>query len=339
MLKYIITLPVFWLYLTAVAEPVFRIPTLNQSLWSGTEHGHRSFFAPTRTGRWQSGRFGCVRSDGWKFHEGIDIRFTQRDKKGEPTDPIFAAAEGIVCYVNDKPGLSNYGKYIILGHKIEGLEIYTIYAHLSHIEEQVVTGRAVEAGARIGTMGRTTNSSTIARSRAHLHFEMTMVINEGFDAWFKIRNPGSKNDHGAWNGRNFLGLDPEAIFREQARLGKEFSLRNFIRNQEAFFTVFVEKRHFPWLRRYVPLVRLDPQLPNEDIHGYEITFNPFGLPFDLVPSDRRTDNDNDVELLHVNEEVYTRYRCRRLIKKQGREYQLSQTGLDLIQILTFTGKK
>jgi murein DD-endopeptidase MepM/ murein hydrolase activator NlpD len=225
--RYLLFLYIAWFSLESLAEPVFRIPTLNQALWQGSEHSHRTFFAPTRTGKWESGRFGCVRSDGWKFHEGIDIRYTQRNKKGEPTDPIFAAAEGIVCYVNQKPGLSNYGKYIVLGHKIEGLEIYTIYAHLNRIEDLVIPGRKVEAGARIATMGRTTNSGTIARSRAHLHFEITLVINEKFDAWFQKRNPGSINDHGAWNGRNFLGLNPESIFKEQVQIRGRIQPSNF----------------------------------------------------------------------------------------------------------------
>lgn len=336
MLRYFLILCLAWFNLESLAEPVFRIPTLNQALWQGSEHGHRTFFAPTRTGKWESGRFGCVRSDGWKFHEGIDIRYTQRNKKGEPTDPIFAAAEGIVCYVNQKSGLSNYGKYIVIGHKIEGLEIYTIYAHLNRIEDLVIPGKQVEAGARIATMGRTTNSGTIARSRAHLHFEITLVINEKFDAWFHKRNPGSNNDHGVWNGRNFLGLNPESIYKQQVQLGDKFSLRTFIRNQEAFYTVFVDKTDFPWLRRYLPLMKKNPELTQEEMTGYEVTFNPFGVPYQLTPSKHASDKGNSIELVKVEETVYSKYRCRGLLKKQGKDFHLSQTGLDLIELLTFT---
>ncbi|MDB4718534.1 M23 family metallopeptidase [Verrucomicrobia bacterium] len=335
MQRYLLLLYVAWISLESMAEPAFRIPTINEALWDDSTQGYQTFFAPTNIGKWESGRFGCVRSEGWKFHEGIDILYTQQDQKGEPKDLIFAAAEGIVCYVNHKPGLSNYGKYIILGHKIEGLEIYTIYAHLSRIEDQVTPGRMVEAGARIATMGRTTNSGSIARARAHLHFEITLVINENFDQWFQKRNPGNANDHGVWNGRNFLGLNPESIYKEQVRLQKNFSLRGFIRNQEALYTVFVNKADFPWLRRYVPLVKKDSGLSAEQITGYEITFNPFGVPYRLEPSKREPMKSNSIELLHVEEMVYSKYRCRGLVRKQGKEFKLSKSGLDLINLLIF----
>ena len=36
----------------------------------------------------------AVRSDGWQIHEGLDIRCLQRDKHGEPTDPVMATADG-----------------------------------------------------------------------------------------------------------------------------------------------------------------------------------------------------------------------------------------------------
>ena len=39
---------------------------------------------------WTSGTFGCVRSGGWQMHEGLDIRCLQRDKHGEPLDPVLA---------------------------------------------------------------------------------------------------------------------------------------------------------------------------------------------------------------------------------------------------------
>jgi hypothetical protein len=64
--------------------------------------------------------------------------------------------------------------------------------------------------------------------------------------------------------------------------------------------------------------------------GYEITFNPFGVPFQLIPSKHPLDKGNSIELVHVDETVYTKYRCRRLLKKQGKDFQLSQTGLDLV---------
>ena len=76
-----------------------------------------------------------MRSDGWQIHEGLDIRCLQRDRHGEPTDPVMATANGTVAYINNRPSLSNYGNYIVLRHQIEGMEIYSLYAHLHSIRD------------------------------------------------------------------------------------------------------------------------------------------------------------------------------------------------------------
>jgi len=327
----------FSIALQVGAEPVFRMPTPNMTLFEGLTSASESFFAPTQSGHWESGRFGCTRTSGWQFHEGIDIRFTQQDKRGEPIDPIFATADGTICYVNDQPGLSNFGNYIIIGHHIEGLEIFSIYAHLSDISEGVVPGRKVEAGARIGTMGRTSNAGNIARYRAHLHFEITLAVNEGYAEWFEIHSLGQTNDHGPWNGRNFLGLDPEAIFKAQARMGEQFSLRAYIREQQVYFSVYIPKKSFPWTQRYKPLLLLDPELDEADKTGYIVSFNGFGLPFQLRPTAWTKAEPLDAELLEVNAKLYDAFKCRRLLSKNGKAFQLSKTTLDLIDLLTFNG--
>ena len=101
------------------------------------------FFAPTAPDKpWTTGTFGCVRSDGWQMHEGLDIRSLQHDKRGEPTDPVMATADGTVVYFNTRPSLSNYGNYLVIRHVIEGLEIYSLYAHLSAIRPGLEIGDA-----------------------------------------------------------------------------------------------------------------------------------------------------------------------------------------------------
>src|SRR5262245_42725023 len=97
-----------------LAGPAFRFPTSNRALLEpGREE---SFFVGTAGRPWTSGQFGCVRSGGQQFHEGIDIRCLQRDRRGEPTDPVLASADGTVAYINARPSLSNYGNYIVLRH-------------------------------------------------------------------------------------------------------------------------------------------------------------------------------------------------------------------------------
>src|SRR3954467_1083795 len=97
----------------------FILPTPNRALL--TDGALSEKYLVGTTGKpWESGGFGCVRSEGTKMHEGLDIRCTKRDKRGEPVDPVFASAAGTVVYFSNKPGLSNYGRYIVVRHSMEG---------------------------------------------------------------------------------------------------------------------------------------------------------------------------------------------------------------------------
>ena len=108
----------------SVLAQTFQLPTSNRAIFM--EGKEDRYFTPTVGRTWESGTFGCVRSDGWQMHEGIDIKCLERDKKGEPIDPVSAAADGIISYINPKPGLSNYGNYIVMQHQIDGMAIYTL---------------------------------------------------------------------------------------------------------------------------------------------------------------------------------------------------------------------
>src|SRR6476620_278667 len=111
---------------TIEAQP-FQFPTANHALFE--KGGEEKFFVGTTGKSWTTGTFGCVRTDGHQLHEGLDIRCLQRDKRDEPTDPVMATADGEVAYINRKPGLSNYGNYIVVRHEIGGIEIYSMFAH------------------------------------------------------------------------------------------------------------------------------------------------------------------------------------------------------------------
>ena len=105
---------------TSVSSQPFQLPTANRAVFEPS--GEERFFVGTVGKPWMSGTFGCVRTDGWQLHEGLDIRCLHRDRRGEPTDPILATADGTVAYINKRPSLSNYGNYLILRHSIEGIE-------------------------------------------------------------------------------------------------------------------------------------------------------------------------------------------------------------------------
>ena len=172
----------------ALAQQPFQFPTANQTLFDADGGGDK-FFVPTVGKTWTSGCFGCVRSDGWQMHEGLDVRCLQRDKHNEPTDPVLATADGTVAYINRKPSLSNYGNYVVIHHRIEGLDIFSLYAHLSAMRTGLKVGDALKAGEAFATMGHTSNTGEpISKDRAHVHFELNLMANDHFSAWYKKNN-------------------------------------------------------------------------------------------------------------------------------------------------------
>lgn len=313
----------------------FILPTANTNLFvPGAE---AEYFVATVGKEWPSGTFGCVRTDGWQLHEGIDIKAQQRDRKGEPIDPVLAMADGVVLYINTKAGLSNYGNYLVLGHRVDGVEVLTLYAHLREIAPGLVTGARVTAGSRIGTLGRTANTrSGISKDRAHLHLEVAVFLNKRFPQWHAARMPGTRNDHGMFNGQNMAGIDPWKMFLEQRRQGTNFNLTHFIQAQPELCRVQVRDPDFDFLKRYPALVESREELRPEDVAGYEIVFSYVGTPTKLIP---RTSNEmtskSKVHLLSVDESVQQQHRCRKLVSKVKGRWQLATNGQELVDLLLY----
>lgn len=317
------------------AQP-FYLPTGNRALFDPGNHPEQ-YFVGTMVTNWTSGIFGCVRSQGQKFHEGLDIRCVDRDRRGEPIDPVMATADGTVVYINARPGLSNFGNYIILRHLIEGLEVYSTYAHLVSVRADLKPGQEVRAGESIGVMGRTANTKEgISKERAHVHFELGLLLNDRFGDWHKRRFPGNRNDHGHWNGQTLIGLDPWLLLVAPWQHYGPWSLTALIRNQTALCRVVVRRTHFPWLRRYARLVQSNPKAASEGVAGYEIALNYAGVPFEMIPrAPSEIPDSSPVQLLWVNEEEQANYSCRKLVTKAKGRWQLSPATLDLLDLLTY----
>lgn len=96
---------------------------------------------------------GFKRVPGRRPHKGVDL-------DGHTGDAILAAHRGVVVYAGSS--FSGYGKMVLI--EFDG-EWATLYAHLNRF--RVRTGDIVEAGDRIGDMGRTGRASG-----SHLHFEL-----------------------------------------------------------------------------------------------------------------------------------------------------------------------
>jgi murein DD-endopeptidase MepM/ murein hydrolase activator NlpD len=315
------------------AQSPFQFPTANRALYE--TGGDPKFLASTSPDRsWTTGSFGCVRTDGWQMHEGLDIRSLQHDRRGEPTDPVLATADGTVMYATGKAGLSNYGKYIVIRHLIDGIEIYSLYGHLSEIAPGITAGKAVHAGETIATMGRTGQS--IAKDRAHVHYELNVFVNDNFSAWFRKNMPGERNDHGIWNGQNLDGLDPRDILLAEHDPAKPFNLATFIRSQTELCRVVVRATNFSYLKRYAPLVLKNPKAEKEGVAGYEIALNYNGVAFALMPrAASEIKGAGKISLLSVNETEQKAHPCRRLVIQKGSRWQLTEKGLREVEMLIY----
>jgi murein DD-endopeptidase MepM/ murein hydrolase activator NlpD len=320
---------------TALSAESLLLPTANQALFE--KGGEERYFVGTVGKSWSSGTFGCVRSNGHQMHEGLDIRPTEWDRHGEPTDSVFATADGEVVYINSRPALSNYGIYLILRHHLDGIEIYSLYAHLAHVQPGLAVGQRVNAGESLGIMGHTANTKEgISKDRAHLHFELNLVVNDRFAEWHKKTFPGERNDHGDWNGQNLLGINPQLALLASHAQGAQFNLVQLIQSQPELCRVQVRKTNFPWLKRYQALIKPNPIAEKEGVAAYEMRLNFNGLPIELIPrAASELKKGSKYQLLSVNEAEYQKNPARKLVGKSGSRWQLASNGIHLLDLLTF----
>ena len=318
---------------TSFAQP-FQFPTANHFLLE--KSGGEKFFVGTTGKPWPSGTFGCVRSDGHQMHEGLDIRCLSRDKRGEPLDPVMASRDGTVAYLNKRVGASNYGKYVVVRHVIEGLEVFTLCAHLSDFAAGLKPGQPVQAGDVIATMGRTSNTrERISLERAHVHFEINLFLNEKFSTWYKKEHPKDPDDHGMWNGMNLAGLDPQLILREQQAQGAKFSLVKFIQNRPELCRVLVRDANFPFPKRYPMLVRPNPLAQNEGVAGYEIALDFNAVPIQLTPrAASELKSKQKYQVFSVNAAEEEKNPCRKLVARKGGGWELTAHGISFLDLLT-----
>jgi murein DD-endopeptidase MepM/ murein hydrolase activator NlpD len=301
----------------AVGRVEISWPTPNRAWAEGRPLG--DYLQQAGSGKPESGGFGGVRNGGTRFHEGIDIKPVSRDRRGEPADAVFAAMDGVVRHISANPGKSSYGRYIVVEHPAQTPAVYTLYAHLSRIAPGVKAGDAVRRGETIGTMGHSAGGYTIPRSRAHLHFEIGLMMTTEFQAWYDAQKFGSPNDHGIWNGLNLAGIDPlDFLNAWRARRVNTFA-DYFARMRPAVRLRLATRRTPDFVRRYPGL--LTKSLPAA-IGGWEIAFNWTGLPFawtPLTPLETMGLVEGRPVLLQVDGAIERRERSRTLaVERRGR---------------------
>ncbi|MDR6967545.1 murein DD-endopeptidase MepM/ murein hydrolase activator NlpD [Flavobacterium arsenatis] len=117
----------------------------------------------------RSNIFNDIELEERNIHIGIDLWIKEET-------PVLSALDGIVHSFDYNVGLGNYGPTIILKHKIDGVEFYTLYGHLS-IEsiETLKIGTTFKAGEQLGTLG---DSSVNGDYAPHLHFQIIDQIED-----------------------------------------------------------------------------------------------------------------------------------------------------------------
>lgn len=276
------------------------------------------FVQPTVSGDPESGLFGCVRTNGTQFHEGLDIRPVRRDARGEPLDRISAAMDGVVRHVSSRPGASNYGRYVVIEHPDVMPAVYTLYAHLSAIDAGIRPGTVLRRGQEFATMGRSAGGRALPKERAHLHFEIGLRFTDSFQLWYNTKKFGSPNEQDVYNGMNLLGIDPLDFMREWRR-GRVDNLQHYFDRLRPVVRVRVATTRTPdFIRRYPSLLRKDTS--GALIGGWEIECNANGLPFawtPLSPAEIAGQSPSTAQIVWSESVLLRGHRCKSLVRTRS----------------------
>ncbi|MBP3256328.1 MAG: peptidoglycan DD-metalloendopeptidase family protein, partial [Clostridia bacterium] len=102
------------------------------------------------------------------FHSGIDM-------VGEHHEEVKAVLSGEVTYAGVQSG---YGNCVEIKHTVDGVTVYSFYAHLSKIDVSV--GEFVQQGTTIGEQGGAqTDPNPGSSTGEHLHFELRSESGSG----------------------------------------------------------------------------------------------------------------------------------------------------------------
>jgi hypothetical protein len=122
----------------------------------------------------------------------------------------------------------------------------------------------------------------------------------------------------------------------QASEGAHFNLLHLVRDQAELCRVLVRRSNFPWLHRYMSLVRRNPVAEKEGAAAYELALNYNGVPFQLIPrAPSEVRPGPKYQLLSVNESEEQDHPCRKLVIRSRGHWELAPAGTHLLDLLTY----
>lgn len=336
-------LPVIWLFMGAAMQAQqksasldLQLPTANKALFTGDYENFYQVvdrdFKGVKTTPWQGGQYGFVRDPEetsigivyTRFHEGMDIKPLQRDAQGVPLDPVMAIADGTVAYTNDVAGFSNYGRYVVIDHTWGGCHYYSLCAHLNTIT--VHAGQKVTKGQQIGVLGFTGEGLNV--QRAHVHFEINLMLSSAFDQWHTTYYPTEVNHHGNFNGINLTGFNV-AKFYLALKKNPSLTVPEFLSHEEVYYKVIIPaSAHFD-LPRFYPWMLAEK--PAADPVSWEVSFTQSGVPLHIAPSAKQVTEPvlSWIKPSPINYSMLTRD----VVTGKGDNGTLSASGLHLMKLL------
>lgn len=321
------------------------LPTPNDALLRGDQPRFYQYTNRTFEGRrsypWQGGQYGYVRNPKrtsagivyTRFHEGVDIRAVYRDERGEPADTVRSIDDGYVIYVNHNERHSSYGKYVVVEHWWSGSPFYSLYAHLNSVDAR--RGERIRQGEQIGMLGYTGRG--LDRRRAHLHFEINMLLNRNFGAWYAA-NYRSTNRHDVFNGINLAGIDVSELYLALQR-NPDLTIEEFLSRGEPDYTVaFPNNGALDLTARYEWLVDWTARdRAGFPVRSWEVAFTSTGVPIRIVPSATEVE---EPQVTAVRSTVVPyKYLTNGRVAGQGDRYYLTRSGQRYTALLAAQGTR
>jgi murein DD-endopeptidase MepM/ murein hydrolase activator NlpD len=320
-------------------EPLnLALPTDNDAIYRGDGPEFYQYierdYKGVKSTPWEGGQYGFVRDpvetpEGLvytRFHEGIDIRPLQRDERGEPLDPVRAIAAGVVVHANLVPSFSNYGKYVVVEHRWEGCNYYSLYGHLSSI--QVHVGQRVQQRDQLAVMGHT--GEGLNQARAHLHLELNLMLSRQFESWYDSLFKTDPNRQGLYNGINLMGIDIARLYLA-LRKRPALTIPEFLSEEETLYRILLPKSgHFD-LPRFYPWMLA--QKNGEKPVSWEVSFNRAGVPLKIVPSGKHVGGP---ELSYMKQTgIDSSYLTRDQVAGRGQGAHLTDKGKRFARLLIY----